>query len=294
MTPRTASPLAGIRWLKDGLNSGRDNPKAQFGAAALLVLLGLLPSVLTYPLQSAAEEDLKVLILSVAISILAGVLMVPLVCAYLRIVHHTETGQRARALDLFEPFRRGGGAGRMILFGLLLMGLYVALFALAVVVAGQGVIEWVQQIEAARAASRPNSVQAMPNGLGLLIILLFVVFLFMAGVYALGLGQVAIANRSPMAALRDGMAGSVRNVVPIFLLLVIATVAGLMGALVFGLLVGLVALVGALIAPWLALVLVAPFYLGLMLALYVVMMGTMYALWRDVYGQDASTTAVAG
>ena len=45
MTTRANGPLSGLDWLKRGLNSGRHNPRAIFGGAAVLMVAALLPSI---------------------------------------------------------------------------------------------------------------------------------------------------------------------------------------------------------------------------------------------------------
>ena len=54
MTTRSNGPLAGFGWLKRGINVGYGNPKALFGGAAFLLLLCLLPTLITMPLQFGA------------------------------------------------------------------------------------------------------------------------------------------------------------------------------------------------------------------------------------------------
>ena len=51
MTTRAVSPGSGWRWFRQAINLGRHNPKAVFGAVALLALIALIPSVIQMALQ---------------------------------------------------------------------------------------------------------------------------------------------------------------------------------------------------------------------------------------------------
>jgi hypothetical protein len=50
----------------------------------------------------------------------------------------------------------------------------------------------------------------------------------------------------------------------------------------------LIGLLGKLAGAWLAILLAIPLYLLAMLALYVVMFGVMYFMWRDICGDGAA------
>ena len=51
MTTRAVSPGSGWRWFRQAINLGRNNPKAVFGAVALMALIALIPSVIQMVLQ---------------------------------------------------------------------------------------------------------------------------------------------------------------------------------------------------------------------------------------------------
>ena len=62
----------------------------------------------------------------------------------------------------------------------------------------------------------------------------------------------------------------------------------LRGCLVVALVGGLLALVGGLVHPVLAMLLVAPVYLGMIMLMYVVMFGVMYHMWRDICAEPVA------
>lgn len=293
VSPRATSPAAGLRWLRKGVNTGRSHPLQLFTAAAVLGVLGLLPSAATYPLQAAAATNTWILGLNLLISTVGGLALVPAIGAFFEMIHRSETGESVQIVALFAPYRRGGSGLRLLAFGALLLAVYIVLFALSIVVAGKGLVAWAHRLELARAAHLTHSVPQSPDGLGILVLLLGVVFLFMAGVYALGLGQVAIARRPAWTAVREAMVGSVLNMVPITILTLMGLLVAVIGALAFTMAAALAAALGSLIAPWMGLALMIALYVASMLALYVVVLGTMYAMWRDVFGVGGGALEVA-
>ena len=106
----------------------------------------------------------------------------------------------------------------------------------------------------------------------------------MGGVYAIGFGQVALGGRSIGAALGDGLGGTLKNVLPMLVLVVLAVAAMFALALVVSLVGGILMLVGSLVHQSLGLLLVMPVYIGMLLLFYVVMFGVMYFMCRDICG----------
>src|SRR3546814_4302869 len=74
----------------------------------------------------------------------------------------------------------------------------------------------------------------------------------LGGVYTIGFGQVALRGRSVGSALADGVAGTLKNVLPIGLLAVVAFVGFFAFALVAMLVILLLAAIGGLVHPVLA------------------------------------------
>src|SRR5688500_3191062 len=106
MTTRANGPLAGIAWLRRGFNSGRHNPRAIFGGAALIMVAALIPGFL----QAFAHAVLKpgpgaATIIAALATVLAVVLLGPLMGGYLRVVDRSERGEPAQAADVIAPFR---------------------------------------------------------------------------------------------------------------------------------------------------------------------------------------------
>ena len=288
MATRTRGPLAGLGWLKNAINIGYGNPKAVLGGAALVALLSLVPSLFTLPIQygAAATGDAPgagALALIMGISVLGGLLLVPAFAGYLGIVDAVERGRSARALDVFAPYRNGETL-RLMGYGLGMLAVYAVSFGIVIAAAGAGAARWYMQ-----AISDPNAaaaIGAMPDGLGVAFALALALGLLVMGVYAISLGQVALGGRNVLGSIGDGIVGSLKNVLPLLVLLVCTFVAVLIGGVVFALLAGLVAVLAKFVGAWLMVALLAPLYLGLMLVMFAVMFGVIYHLWRDVCGES--------
>ena len=289
MATRSRGPLAGFGWLRKAINLGHGNPKAVFGGAALVLVMALLPSLVTLPLQMSAVEpggapDMAKLGAVMAISMLGGLLLVPLFAGFLRVIDAADRGRPASAFDVFKPYRQGETL-RLVGYGLAMLLVYAVMFAVVVAVAGGELARWYMQVLATQGQ---GTSPALPEGFGLGIATMGVLGLLVMGIYAISLGQVALGGRSVLGAIGDGVVGSLKNVLPLLVFAVCVVLAWLVVAIVFGLLFGLLALLGALVSKWLVLVLVVPLYIALLLGVFVVMFGVMYHLWRDVCGDDAA------
>lgn len=295
MTTRALGPGAGWSWLKQAINLGRHNPKAIFGAVALLALVALVPSFVQVALQYGAGVGAETVLMIVGVMTLAMIVVYPLLIGgLLRVIHASETGQPTRATAMFDTFRAGNGAGRLIGFGVLLTVIYIAIFVAVILSFGQGFLSWYMQvITASMETGTPSQMPAipeLPSGLGTVMAMGTLVGLFFGGVYAIGFGQVALGGRGIGGGLSDGVAGTLKNVLPIVVLAVIAIVLLIAFILVVALLAGLLALIGGLVHETLAVVLLVPVYIGMLLVMYVVMFGVMYYMWRDVCGEAPPAT----
>jgi hypothetical protein len=294
MTTRANGPLAGLAWLKRGFNSGRHNPRAIFGGAALIMVAALIPGFL----QAFAHAVLKpgpgaATIIAALTTVLAVVLLGPLMGGYLRVVDRSERGEPAQAADVIAPFRNAHDAKRLIGFSFIMLLVQLGALSLLFAIFGhalQNLQDWylrVAELLQHATPDKPAQLPPPPDGLGGLFSLGGLFALFVAAVFAVGFGQVALQGRNLGAALVDGLAGAARNLLP---LLVMAAVAfALMMAA--GVALVLVAGILGLLHPVLAVVVFLPLYMVFVLVLYVVMFGVMYHLWRDVAGDQAAPEA---
>ena len=290
MTTRAMGPGAGWSWLKQAINLGRNNPKALFGAAALLMVVALIPSVIQLVAQYGfGMNNMGAMLWIIGLTTLAMLIVYPLLIGgFLRVIDATEHNRPTRATALFATFKAGQGRGRLIGFGLLLTVIYLCAIALIVGTLGPEIGSWYwQAITATQTAvpGTPPEIPAVPEGFGTVFGLVLLVMVFLTGVYSVGFGQVALAGRSVGGALADGFAGALKNLLPLLVLTVIAIVLMILAAIVIVIVVMILAAIGGLVSPVLGMVLAAPVYLAFLVALYVVMFGVMYFIWRDVAGQ---------
>jgi hypothetical protein len=293
MTTRAVSPGSGWRWFRQAINLGRNNPKAIFGAAALVAVIALIPSVIQLVLQYGLGLDPAAVMAVIGLTTVASILIYPLLIGgLLRVIHSAESGAPTHATAIFDTFGAGADRGRLIGFGLLMTALYIGVFLLVISLFGKEFMSWYWQLitaaqaqQAGGAAVSPD-MMALPEGFGRVMGIGSLFALFMGGVYAIGFGQVALGGRSVGAALGDGLGGTLKNVLPMVLLAVLAVVAMFALALVVGIVAGILMLVGGLVHKALGVLLLAPIYLGMLLVIYVVMFGVMYFMWRDICGDD--------
>jgi hypothetical protein len=298
MQTRAMGPGAGWSWLKQAINLGRNNPRALFGAAALLMLVAIVPSVVQIVAQFAFHSVTASLWI-VGLAALVMLVVYPLLIGgFFRVIDATERNRPTHATALFDTFRSGRGAGRLIGFGLLLALIYVLALGAIVMAFGSEVPGWYLQVMQASQHATPGTPPAlppMPDGIGKVFGLGLLLMMFLGGVYSIGFGQVALTPRSVGGALADGVTGTLKNLLPLLVLTVIALL-GMFGvAIVLGLALGLLAGLGSLVHPALGIALAIPAYIAFLIVMYVVMFGVMYFIWRDVAGgEPAATPAVGG
>ena len=257
-----------------------------------------MPSLITLPMQFNAINAINagtplspaISVWIMAISMLFGLLLVPLYAGYLQLVDAAERGLPARARDIFKPYRQSE-AWRLIGYGLAMMMVYVAMFGIFIAATGSDIASWYMQMLTAQASRQPPP--GLPHGFGIAVALFMVLGLFMMGFYAISLGQVALDRRSVFGAIGDGMIGALKNLLPLLVFAVSTVLAWIAVAIAFVLVAALLALLGKLISVWLVLVLSIPLYIAMMLMMFAVMFGVMYYLWRDVCGDDIVTGMVA-
>jgi len=289
MTIRSTGPSAGFGWLKHAIGIIYRHPKPLLGGAAFLLLVCMLPTLVTLPMQlywthRGSPPNLQATLFSMAGSMTFGLLLVPLYAGYLQVIDAAERGLPARARDIFKPYRQGE-ALPVIGYALALAAISTVLLGVIVLATGGGLVGWYVQLLAAQAGHLPPP--ALPHGFGIAMALCLVLWLFMMAFYAVSLGQIALRRRSVFGALGDGFVGALKNLLPMLMLAVGSILAWIVVAIALVLVFIVVGLLGLLVGKWLMLVLMVPVEIALVLAGFAVMFGVMYHLWRDVCGDAA-------
>ena len=293
MHTRTLGPAAGWKWFMQAINLGRNDPRALFGAGALLMLGALVPSVVQLVLeQLVGRANLSASLAIAGACALAMLVVYPLLIGgFFRVIDATEHGRPVRATALLDTFRAGQGRGRLIGFGLAMSGIYLLVFGVIIGTFGQEFASWYlkvfQLMQEATPGAPPPQMPPLPDGTGRMFGVSLLAFMFLGGAYAVGFGQVALGGRGVGGALADGFGGAFRNVLPLLVLTVVGMASMLVAAVLIGLVVMVLAALGSLLHPAVGALLAIPVYLAFLVALYVVMFGIMYFVWRDICAPDA-------
>ncbi len=293
MSTRAMGPMAGLGWLTRAINVGRNGPGAVFGGAALMtvvVLAAVFAGVaLQFALAATMGDGLTGMMLGTAVmSVLVIVVMAMMVVGFLRLLDRVESGSGARATDVFAGF--GDFATSLRTIGLMVMLAVlqnVILIAVLMTFAG-GFVQWyLQMLQSSMAGGGdPAMLDQLPAGMGIASVAMLVVGLVSYGVQAIALGQVVLRGRGVFSALGD--VGTFKNLLPLLVFVIAAIVAMILVSIAVLLLAMLIGVLAKFAGAWLAVVLAIPLYVAGMLAMYVVMFGAMYHLWRDVCGGGAA------
>ena len=296
MTPSLRKvPLThGAQWLLRAINLGTRNPRAIFGAALLLIaVLYLVMYVFTMPLRLGGEPDLEGLFRILAIAMLAAALVLPvLLGGLMHVIREAENGRPVRARDLFAPLR----LQRTLPLALLgLIQIALALICGSLLLWATGEDFWAQYQEMVRGAitGRISTVPtAEQPALVALAQLLF--YYFSTAVVLVSVPQIMFSGLGLSDAVKRSFGASLWNLGSYLF----ATMLFMLGAMLAGLLVSVAALVvmvlGASVTPMLGHLLAWVLFTAYGMAFLVVMCGTCYYAWRDVFAQDGDGAAAGG
>jgi hypothetical protein len=295
MTTRAVGAMAGIDWLRQAVNLGRQNPKAIFGGAllllvaiiALVIVMALLVGGLglLLPEGGAVAGGLSVLVAGGEMA-----LMAILIAGYLRLLDAVENGRPASAVDVFSALGQGAMAVRAILFMLVLMLAQNVLIVGLIGLLAPDFGSWYLQNLQASMAGAPAPA-TLPGGFGIVMVLMWVIGMFAYGVQSIGFGQIALRGQGVGSALSAGATGTAKNLLPLLVLFLAMVLAAIALAIAMGLLLVLVGLLGKLVGNWLLVLVGVPLYIVFVVGLMVVMFGVMYFMWRDICGGGAPVAA---
>ena len=292
MTARSVSMAAPFRWFMKSLDAGRRQPRALFGGFALLLAVGMVPSLLQMVAQSLLPSSPGALMVVYgAVLGLSLVLLPPLSGAAFRLLHDCEAGRPAAATDLFNGYRDREFAVRMVLTSLLMMlGYLVVLALLFTVVPGKEFFaEFVQRAAATPPGGQPDlaGLPPLPPSFLLWLLAAAAMLVVLGNAYMLAFAHAAMAGQGPVGAVAGGFAATLRNLLPLVGFFLVACVVGFVLLLILAVVLGLVAGLLGMVSPVLAMLVVLPVYLALMLVLYVLMFGFYYHGWREIFGEPA-------
>jgi hypothetical protein len=292
---RTVGPAAGFRWLWDAINIGRRGARAIFGGAALLLLVGMgimigfmvlgVGGISTFGASTAVSAVLGVVfILPVLLCMALGLV------GYMRLIDAVESGRAAGATDALRGFADFDAGLRAFLVVLAVMVVQQVVMIGLIAWLAPEVGRWYLALMHGAANTSPS---AMPAGLWKVYAINLGFGTVGNGIQAIAVSQVALRGRAAAGALRDGIAGALRNLPALFVLVVsgIALALVLLAAIIA--IVFMLMMVGKLVALWLATILGFLLYMALLVAMVAVGGAAMYYMWRDIAGPGPGAAAPA-
>lgn len=303
MSPNAVGVAAPFRWLGKAFDVGRRNPKALFGALALVMAVVFALSLLQMLMQAGTGGSVTALAAVMAVSTVIGWLVTPLLFGgVFRVLDAVERGQPVRASDVFNAFGPGQGRQRLVLTNLVFSLAYLALLALFLLTPlGQFFREYFAIVLATPVGGEPDqaALLALMQGTspGAFLWLPVLVMLVGAWMHAsmLGLATAALCEASVAECVVAGLLAMLRNVLPLLVISVVVTFVGFLLAFVLALLLGLLVGLLSMISPLLGMAVMLPALGLLAIAIYALMFGFYYHGWREIFGEaDAAPPSAPG
>jgi hypothetical protein len=285
-----------------------------FGAMALAALITLLVAMLcTAPIiyydikqmmpqlgspgvPQPIELTTTFWIIYAACVLLATVVMTPMMAGWMRLCHAADRGQVVSPMQIFAPFRDTGTWGRLMLFVVMIVGLFVV-FGLVFWLLFSGAINGVMAMQAAQKAAMATGSPVPPPDMAVLgsIMLMYVVgipvFALLLLVYFVGIAEIALGQASPVAALTEAAGGVLRNLIKLLVFGFCLTVGIVILFFIVALVLGIAGAVVMMMSPVLGMIALFVVYLVMIVVVYPLMFSSNYLVWKDMLG-DTSPPAL--
>ncbi|HLM52867.1 MAG TPA: hypothetical protein VK325_04580 [Pseudoxanthomonas sp.] len=288
MTDVRKLPLdRGLAWFLRGVNTGRRNPKAVFGASVLLIFtlyvvsfLLLLPIAWSDSDSSGAVPKLDIRLVMPFFLVLIGVFPV-LMGGLMHVIREVEASRPVRARDLFTP-ARSGGLKNLLLLGLVQLAFNLAAAALVLALAGSGY--WSEYLAAIHGAMS-GSIPVMPEPAHpFLMFVVNVLFNYVSGVILLmAIPLILFSGANLGESLKLSLRTARMNLAPNLTAAALYMLAVLASALVVSVVGAVLGSVLALIHPLLGMLTLLVLYLAFGTAVLAVMAACAHAAWSDVF-----------
>ncbi|MGH8079014.1 MAG: hypothetical protein ACREP7_00475 [Lysobacter sp.] len=282
----------GAQWLIRAINLGTRSPRAIFGAALLLIaVLYLVMYLFTIPLRLGGDKlEPDTFLTTLAVALLAVVLVLPvLLGGLMHVIREAESDRPVRARDLFAPLRLHK-AVPLALLGMVQIAL--ALICASLLLWATGLDFWSQYQDMVRGAIAGRVTNVPSADQPALVILVQLVYYYLStAVVLLSVPLIMLSGLSLSDAVKRSVSASLWNLgsylFAAMLFMAGVTISGALVGLVGLLLVPLGSAVSPVLGQLLGLALVALYGMVFL----VVMCGTCYFAWRDVFAHDESAPA---
>jgi len=240
MSYRTVEAGRGIEWIKQIIEVIKGNPVAFLVMGLILGVIAIIPVL----------GSLALLVLLP--TFYAGI------CYAAR---EQDQGRQADIKHLFQGFNEPGRIGPLVTLCLPQVAAGIAIFILAVILAGGAILSG-----GLGGDSNPAAIfGAMGLGFVVLMLLGFAIFVAVWMMLVFAIPKVMFDGEAPFPAMKESFSAALANIVPI---IVFALVLGV-GFLVVAGILSLIPLIGVIAA---------------MALLYAILGVSYYVIWRDVYG----------
>jgi hypothetical protein len=289
-------------WVPSTVDSDSRGAGALVGASAILLLAGFAMSVPLYVVMFAtkglatpgtnpfAGQSTLFWVIYAADIVAKMILYPPLIAGWFRLARDVDSGAGATATAILQPYRDATLWLRMLalaLLALLVALAVVALFGAAFYKPLAGFFGQMQAEQAAVAAGQPQPHPDFP------FVLVPAYFLFIGTLatlqfaFLVGCAEVALRTTPAATALRAAFGGVLRNLHKLVVLVIVLVVSLLVVLLVVGLVFALAMGVLSMFSPKVAMVGMFVLFLPIALAMYPLMFGGHYFMWKDMLGGAA-------
>jgi hypothetical protein len=288
MATQSVNASAGSSWLSEGTSIAFRYPRSVIGGAIFLMLAMLTMVAIQLATQfhffrsGTLPSSTIFRWISFAFSLLS-LLLLPLYAGYLKVIDDAECEFPTRARNVFIPYFKGD-AWRLIAYGFALWAVQFALFGIVTVVMGNGFLTVRTHID------MNQSPLSSPN-FWLTFAALLVIFPLLLGFLAISFGQLTLGKRGVFSAISDGIAGTLKNILPLLVLEAYVVLSWLVAGLGIGIASVVFGFIAKNIGVWIVPALLVPLYIAFAIFLFTSMFGVMYQIWSDVCWVDTSSNA---
>lgn len=263
-----------------------------FAAPILYVMFKAISSGVAPTPANPLGMDMQLFGIMYAGMIVAGVLLFPpMLGGWFRLCESADRGASPGGTDIFRPYGDLPTWMRLVAFALLAMLMYFVVLAL-VGFAFRGVFADLMVMQAAQNAAMLSGQPPPPPDMGAFggIFLMYAIVLpllfLLQFVYMVGLAEVSLRPTPVLVAFRDAFAAVLRNslklLVFLFCLGVVAGILGFVVGLVVALLIGLLALISKTLMG----VAILALYIPLLVVMYPLMFAGHYLVWKSMLGSE--------
>lgn len=244
--------------------------------------------LLIYVLGPEAIIYLKALSLFQVLFFLTGlVLLPPLAVGWFELCRKLAYAEPASAISVFAPYRHVGQWLKAVVYCLLSILFIGATNAVYVLAVGQTGIDITAALTAFLRADMAT-MAGMSLGSQIAIGIALLLGTVQQSMLMLGFCQVALTESTSIGALKNGIAGTLKNLFSVLLLLLVFIIGVVLASIITGILAGFaIGLLGSL-SKTLGYAIGIVLYVMTLMLIYPLLFSFQYYLWQGILGNDAA------